>query len=62
LRVWKSIETLSSASNGVDSDTVVAEAKSVSVKGSLYGPQLDLVALAGNDRVVQPAAGMSTIG
>jgi hypothetical protein len=41
---------------------VVAGAKSVSVKSSLCSPQLDLVALAGDDRIVQPAAGMSTIG
>jgi hypothetical protein len=37
-------------------------ARSVSVKGSLHGPELDLVALTGDDRIVQPAAGMSTIG
>jgi hypothetical protein len=41
---------------------MVGGARRVSVKSSLCSPQLDLVALAGDDRVVQPAAGMSTIG
>ena len=62
LRVRKTIETSSSASNGPDSGTAVEGTRSVSVKGSLRGPQLDLVALPGDDRIVQPAAGMSTIG
>jgi hypothetical protein len=34
----------------------------VSVNGSRRRPELDLVALTGDDRIVQPAAGMSTGG
>ena len=62
LRVWKSIETSSSATNGPESDTVVAGARRVSVKGGLCSPQVDLEALTGDDGVVQPAAGMTTTG
>src|SRR5918996_1398934 len=62
LRVWKSIETSSSASNGPGSGATAEGVRRVSVNGSRRRPELDLVALTGDDGIVQPAAGMSTGG
>jgi hypothetical protein len=39
----------------------VGGARRVSVKGS-FREELDLVALAGDDRIIQPAAGMTAVG
>src|SRR5215207_1409384 len=62
LRVRKSIETSSSASSDPGSGTTVGEARSVSVNSGLRRAELYLVALPGDDRIVQPAARMSAIG
>src|SRR3954466_15865661 len=61
LRVWKTIDTSSSASNGPDSGATVRGMRSVSVKSGPRRAELHFVALPGDDRVVQPAARMSTI-
>src|SRR5687767_6844887 len=61
LRVRKTIETSSSAKSGPGSGMRVGGTRSVSVKGS-FREELDLVALAGDDRIIQPAAGMAPVG
>jgi hypothetical protein len=52
LRVWKTIETSSSASSGPDSGATVAGVRSVSVNGGLRRAEVYFVALPGDDRIV----------
>jgi hypothetical protein len=52
LRVWKTIETASSASSGPDSGATVGRMRSVSVNGGLRRAEMVFVALPGDDRIV----------